>query len=553
MTLLNNFLWAFDGSPQEMLIEHGRVVWRRGPSPERPEGAQVQDLGGQLLMPAFIDAHCHFLPTGLDLLKLNLGGCGTRDEVLARLRDWERNMEPGKWLHAVHYDQTRFSDGVHLTRWDLDRVIPSRPVLLRHVSGHASVANTAALQAAGVPDGAPDPKGGSFGRDASGRLDGTLFERVHEEVTAGAPDPSFEEMVQGILLAGKRMKELGIACATDMMTGRFGLAQELDAYEEAVKRGCEARVRLYPVWSAVFGGRGMGDEALRERTRHWNADLIKLCGVKIFADGAVGAGTAAIYGRYVASELSPPPTPSSVSAGAKTKEGAPESPTPTPPSVSAGAKTKGGASGTSTPLPTPPIASLQGEGAQTSGQLLYAPERLNEMVRTAHSSGFRIAIHSIGDYATDLVMDVLEATGEPSRHRIEHAMLLSDSQIERLAGLGCHVSMQPEFLIRFAHAYKRQLGPERASKIKRMRSVVDAGIALSLSSDRPIVSGDPWVGVRCASDRPEGFDPAENLTRMEALLGYTQKAAEANEDGGRMGSLSEGQLADWIVCEGDSR
>lgn len=168
------------------------------------------------------------------------------------------------------------------------------------------------------------------------------------------------------------------------------------------------------------------------------------------------------------------------------------------------------------------------------------------MVQTAHGAGFRIAIHSIGDYATDLVMSALEATRDPARHRIEHAMLLSDAQIERLAKLGCHVSMQPEFLIRFAHAYKRQLGPERASRIKRMRSVVDAGIALSLSSDRPIVSGDPWVGVRCASDRPEGFDPSENLTRNEALLGYTQRAAEANEDGDRMGSLNPGQLADWI-------
>lgn len=191
---------------------------------------------------------------------------------------------------------------------------------------------------------------------------------------------------------------------------------------------------------------------------------------------------------------------------------------------------------------------LSGE-REVSGQIIYAPERLSEMVRTAHDAGFRVAVHSIGDYATDLVMDAFEATGEPSRHRIEHAMLLSDAQIERLARLNCHVTMQPEFLMRFGHAYKRQLGRERAATIKRFRSVSDAGLTLSLNSDRPIVSGDPWAGVEAASDRPEGFDPSENLTREEAIRAYTQGGAAANAESDRMGSLTPGQLADWNVVD----
>jgi len=166
--------------------------------------------------------------------------------------------------------------------------------------------------------------------------------------------------------------------------------------------------------------------------------------------------------------------------------------------------------------------------------LIYSPERLKEMVRIADQAGFSIAIHSIGDYSTDLVMDAFESLPDPRKHRIEHAMLLSDAQIERLGKLGCFCTMQPEFLMRFGHSYLRQLGPVRASKLERFRSVKDAGIPLSLSSDRPIVAGDPRDGVKMAHQRPEAFDSSENLTLEEAIDGYTTRAAEPTNDSALM-------------------
>src|SRR5207253_2957968 len=132
-------------------------------------------------------------------------------------------------------------------------------------------------------------------------------------------------------------------------------------------------------------------------------------------------------------------------------------------------------------------------------------------------------------------------------HRIEHAMILSDAQIERMAALGCKCTMQPEFLMRCGHSYNRQLGPERAALLKRCRSVLDAGIPLSFNSDRPIVAGDPVAGIRTAVNRPEGFDPSENVTMEEALLAYTSSGAFSNDDAEIMGSLTVGQLADFQV------
>ena len=167
------------------------------------------------------------------------------------------------------------------------------------------------------------------------------------------------------------------------------------------------------------------------------------------------------------------------------------------------------------------------------------------MTKIASDAGYQVAVHAIGDYATDLVMDAFEATGFPAKHRLEHAMILSDAQIERLAGLDCFVTFQPEFLQRFGHVYRRQLGDEIASKLERSRSVLDAGLKLSMSSDRPIVPGDPMDGIRTASNRPEGFDRGENCTLDEAILCYTKAGAEVNGDHALMGSLESGELADF--------
>lgn len=387
--------------------------------------------------------------------KLNLGGCSTPEEVLESVRGRVAETNPGHWVLAVHYDQTKFPDGKHLNRHALDAISTAHPILLRHVNGHASVANTAALERAGVGADTPDPKGGEYVRDESGEATGVLFETAHEFVTSKVPNPTLEQMISAIRAAGDSMAAYDIALAADMMTGRFDLALELQAYAEA-----ESNVQygLYLQWATVFGPRGLGTDALKDFEK-------QICGIKIFADGAIGSRTAAIHGTY--------------------------------------------------------------ESGDEIGTLIYAPERLKQMVLTAHDAGYQVAIHSIGDRSTDLVLDAFEATGDPSRHRIEHVMILSDAQVERIARLGCFATCQPEFLVAFGHSYRRQLGPERASKLKRLRSLIDAGVKLSLSSDRPIVSGDPSIGIQAATQRPEGFDPGEAITREEAEHAYSVAGAEA--------------------------
>lgn len=486
-TFYKNFLWWRDGQPQCMLVSDGRVELR-GFSSEDLLADQTVDLGGRTLFPAFIDAHCHILPTGLDLQKVHLGACASNEDVLDLLRDRLTSVPPGKWLMAVHYDQTRYG-GVYLTRDDLDKVSFTVPISLRHVSGHAAVVNSAAFAVAKVAEDVADPAGGSFGRDASGRLNGVLYERADEVVTESQAGPSLEEMASAILIAGEKMADLGISSACDMMTGRFNLLRELEAYKLAAERGCRIKTRLYLQWGEVFrrDGSWRSPEIQAAVQGYGSSNDVKISGIKIFADGAIGSATAAIYGSYASA-------PSS---------------------------------------------------AEISGQLIYPPDRLKSMIQIADDAGYQVSVHSIGDYSTDLVLDAFAATSHPARHRIEHAMLMSDAQISRLASLGCYCVMQPEFLMRFGHSYLRQLGPERASTLKRFRSVLDAGVPLSFSSDRPIVAGDPLDGISVAVSRPEGFDPAENLSFEEAIDAYTIEAAKVTGDGALMGGLNPGQFADF--------
>lgn len=472
---------TLSGEPAELFVdERGKIA-----SPT-DAASQVIDGGGRVVMPAFTDSHCHILPAGLDLLKLNLRDCQTPETVLDAVRDRHR-LQPEGWLHAVQYDQTRWPGAAHLTRHDLDKISDARPILLRHSNGHASVANSAALREAGVNRETANPKGGEFVRDSGGDLSGVLLEKAHEKVTSSAPEPDLDEMVEAILRAGRQMRQMGITAATDMMTGRWNLAKELQAYRIASEKGCQVRLRLCLQWATVLGPRAIDPAELDALIDAMDHDRCRVIGLKVFADGAIGSATAAIHSKYI---------------------------------------TTGG-----------------------NGQLIYSEENFKDIILRGHRAGWQMTTHSIGDRSTDLVLDALEATDDPSRHRIEHVMILSDGQIDRIAKSGCHVSMQPEFLARFGHAYRAQLSPEIYPTLKRARSVLDAGIRLSFSSDRPIVPGNPIEGIEAAVHRPQGFDPSENVTLPEALAAWTTGAADANSDSGSAGSLDPGKWGDFLLLE----
>ncbi|MFB6112186.1 MAG: amidohydrolase [Halobacteriaceae archaeon] len=182
-----------------------------------------------------------------------------------------------------------------------------------------------------------------------------------------------------------------------------------------------------------------------------------------------------------------------------------------------------------------------------TGQWVVDPEALDSLVERATDAGFQVALHAIGDDAVEVALDVYEAYGTPTaRHRIEHAELADDEMIQRFADAGVVASMQPNFLkwAREDGLYERRLGEARAARTDRLGAFAAADVPLALGSD--CMPMDPLVGIHQAVTAPR---PDQRLSVTAALRGYTHGAAVAGFDEDRMGTITEGHLADLVVLD----
>lgn len=227
--------------------------------------------------------------------------------------------------------------------------------------------------------------------------------------------------------------------------------------------------------------------ALGLRTNFGN-DFLKLGAIKLFADGSIGARNAALSKRY--------------------------------------------------------------HDADSFGKLNYEQSELNRLVKHAHDHSFQVMIHAIGDRAIDAALEALAYAGATPahRHRIEHAELLSDSQIARMRELGIIASMQPNFVQWSGPGglYETRLGPERDAQIDPHRKVLDAGVKLAFGSDG--MPFGPLYGIHCAVKAPH---PNQRVSVEEAIRAYTLDAAYAAFEEHSLGSLEPGKLADFVVLSED--
>jgi predicted amidohydrolase YtcJ len=184
------------------------------------------------------------------------------------------------------------------------------------------------------------------------------------------------------------------------------------------------------------------------------------------------------------------------------------------------------------------------------GQLNYTDEELLQLVQEAHAHGWQVLAHAIGDRAIEQVLRAYGRVGVTAadRYRIEHFELAGDEQLERAARLGLIASMQPNFLkwAKPGDLYEARLGKERTSRISPHRLALDSGLKLALGSDcMPL---GPLFGIHQAVNAPH---PAQRLTVEEAIQGYTLGGAYASFEEGLKGSLEPGKLADLVVLAGD--
>mgnify|MGYP000025779252 CR=1 FL=1 len=186
--------------------------------------------------------------------------------------------------------------------------------------------------------------------------------------------------------------------------------------------------------------------------------------------------------------------------------------------------------------------------ASETGQWVVAPDELRDFVDRADSEGYQLTAHAIGDDAVEEVLSAYETTDDPgaARHRVEHAELVSDGNVERFAETGVVASVQPNFL-KWANEgglYDQRLGGERRRRADRFADLLAAGANLAFGSDcMPL---DPLFGVQQAVNAPE---ECQRLSVTDALRAYTRGAAYAGFDEHRLGTVEVGKKADFVALE----
>ncbi len=462
-------------------------------------GGEWVDLNGRTVIPGLVDAHVHFQWTALFLQRINLAGSANLDEALQRIADHPTSHQSpaaNNWLQGRGWNQDDWPDRAFPTAADLDKVVPQRPALFKHKSGHAAWANARALKIAGIAAATPDPPGGQIQRDAHGRPTGILFEDAIDLVNDHIPPPTTDEVVPAMRKAQELCWQSGLTGVHDF-DGRTSF-QSLQILRENGELGLRVvkNIPVYRMEHAIGVGlrSGFGDEWLR------------IGGVKIFADGALGPRTAAMLAPY---------------------EGEPDN----------------------------------------YGIVVTDKEEMLEKASQASANGLSVTVHAIGDRANHDVLDVYEAvrqeessrfTHHALRHRIEHVQILHPDDLNRLAQLNVIASMQPTHAITDMETADRYWG-SRTPYSYAWRTMLDSGAVLAFGSDSPIEEIAPLPGLHAAVTRrrangfpgPDGWHPEQKLTIQEAIHAFTMGAAYAAGQETRQGSIAPGKLADFTILPRD--
>jgi hypothetical protein len=509
LVLVNGRIYTFDrpdGSPvvQAIAIRGGQVVATDDTvTIEDMAGSEtaIVDLAGATALPGLTDAHAHLFNLGRSLSWADLRGARSAAEAVERVAALANGFPDGAWLRGRGWDQNDWDPPVYPDRQLLDRAFGDRPVYLERIDGHAGWANSAALSAAGIDAETPDPEGGEIIRDPStGEPTGILIDNAEALVTRAIPSPGPGELDRQLAAAGKVAVSRGLTGVHEMGV----TTEELAALQRADAEGTlPLRVVAYLAGApALVAYRG-------EPLRPGPEAMLRLEGVKYYADGALGSRGAALKQDY-------------------------------------------------------------SDRPGHRGLLLQSHAQLALNVKAAVDRGFSVAVHAIGDEGNHVALDAIQQGHGASRaehrevprvsdagHRIEHAQVVDPAEFGRFTELGITPSVQPTHCTSDMPWAPDRLGPERLAGAYAWREFLDRNLILPLGSDFPVEEVSPLFGLYAAVTRqtpeghpPGGWSPEHRLTREEAILGFTRWPAEAiGVD--EWGRLRPGDRADVTVLDGD--
>ena len=506
LVLENARVWTGDSAVPEargLVIADGRIsrLLQDESTLGFPQDVPVHriNLGGRRVVPGFNDAHTHFFDGGFALLSPDLLTSDTPKEFVRRLKAYADGLPAGRWIDLpAAWDHERWPGHPLPSRQLIDPVTPRNPVWIRRPDGHIGLANSLALEAAGITAATPDPPGGRIDRDpATGEPTGIIRD-ASELVRSAIPEITEEEYREALDAALAHAAEVGVTSIQDMCYDPGSVGIRL--LEEYAREG-RLTVRVYcRTW--------LGDwtEEADAGVRAGSGDAwVRRGSLKAFADGALGSSTAYMFEPYADNPenrglldavMQPPDTFFALAAGADR----------------AGLQ-----------------LSIHAIGDAAISLVLDQFERV-----------------------------VAENPAWDRRFRIEHAQHMAGKDFARMAEMGVIASVQPFHAIDDGRWAERKIGPERARTTYAFRSFLEAGAPLAFGTDWPVAPLDPMRTVYAAVTRrtldgahPEGWVPEEKVTVEEALRAYTAGSAYAEFAEVEKGRLVPGQLADLVVLSED--
>jgi predicted amidohydrolase YtcJ len=460
--------------------------------------AELIDLRGRTMLPGFIDAHIHLLETAYRTQQIDAENCTREDEVVDLVRERAARTPVGRWVLGGHWDKNSWPGGHFPSKVSLDAVAPLHPVALWSKDGHLLWVNSLALQRAGIDKETPDPHNGAILRDGAGEATGILQEQSATDLVAKVIERRDPEMNRTLIRRIiPELQSLGITTIHDI-EGQESLSIFREMRDEGTL-GVRVEMILPRQMLPQLQVQGIKNEA---------NDLLRINGIKIFADGTLGSQTAAMLDSF---EDSP----------------------------------------------------------GNFGILTLSENEMMATARNAAAMGLTIAIHAIGDRAARAALNAIEyaqqqlaATANASepapnlRYRVEHVQLVAPEDLERMRRLGVVASIQPFHAVADRDIAERYWG-KRHRRAYAYRTMHDMGIPIAMGSDAPVETFDPLRILYAATLRRDpskprpSWLPDQALLVSDALWGYTLGAAYAGGEEARKGSLEVGKLGDAVVLRED--
>lgn len=495
---------------EAVAVLDGRIIFA-GPEQEArsyvADKTRTIDLEGKVMTPGFIEGHGHIMGVGYNELELDLVAAKSYEDLVETVKEAVAKAEPGQWI---------LGGGWHQDKWDrhpsrvvkgfqthhlLSEISPDNPVFLRHASGHAALANAKAMELAGVNLLVAEKgknlsgDGGEIIRDEHGNPTGIFNERAMDIIAAQIPANSIATDAQALKLAMD-------ACVRNGITGFHDAGasqQSIDLFKDFKRKG-KLNVRLY----VMLDGAGLARKWFASGPEIDKDHFLTIRSIKLSCDGALGSRGAWLLEPY-------------------------------------------------------------SDRPDFYGLPTIAMDTVLAVSRAALKHGFQVCSHAIGDRANREILDRYEVALKENpqirdhRFRIEHAQHLHPRDIPRFAALGVIPAMQAIHMSSDRPWAIDRLGEKRIKEGAYMwQSLLQSGAKIVNGTDAPVEPLNPIssfyasVSRRTLQGTPEGgYEPAEKMTREQALRSYTLDAAYGAFQDEFLGSVEEGKYADFTVFSKD--